>query len=80
MRETGMTFPDITLAPGSAENAAPRPGASVAGVAHQAVPPGHAGHGADAASVGSRARERRLVDDIRRAEAWLADRQIGPIV
>lgn len=75
-----MTFPDITLAPGSAENAALRPGATGTGEAHQAVTPGHAGHGVDAAPVGSRARERRLVDDIRRAEAWLADRQIGPIV
>ena len=75
-----MAFPDITLAPGAPDNAALRPGASGTGAARQAVNPGHAGRGADAAPGGSRARERRLADDIRRAEAWLADRQIGPIV
>jgi len=73
-----MTFPDMTVAPPPSPVAAPPVAPPpLAGAAFQ---PGTDGVPADAVPSASQARDPASVDDIRRAEAWLAERQIGPIV
>lgn len=75
-----MTFPDMPVAPSPAATAAFRPGACGSSAAHPGFAAADVGNGAHDGPSDSRLPDRRLAEDIRRAEAWLAERQIGPIV
>jgi hypothetical protein len=81
-----MTFPDMTVAPSLSANAALRPLAPGASLAPRKLAAAQPDSGAARSFAGLPSREHGLADDvrraedIRRAEAWLAERQIGLIV
>jgi len=75
-----MTFADMPVAPSPSATAALRPGACGSSANHSGFAAAGVGNGAHDGPTDSRLPDRRLAGDIRRAEAWLAERQIGLIV